>query len=416
MFFRVAAENLKERVMRRRFVFAAIVACSAATLVYAQDMRTTDPRLYPYLGCWGSDTASARGPRVSALTCIVPVSGVADVDVVSIVDGRIVDRQRIESDTRPHAIQEQGCQGQEKTSFSPLGRRVYLRAEYTCGATGIAGGTMTLNSFLPTGEWLQVVRVRSGSGSIVRAERRTDVGVPSNLPRELEGRVGAQRLAVVTARAQAATPLKVDDIIETMRNTDSAVTRVWLLETAQHFQLTGDQFASLTRADVPAPVLQAMMATPPRYQLGTGTDNNGRSTDAYLSTPSYATAYYEGYYAADPYAYSNAYSSAYSNSGNPNYACCYPVYSPQYTSYSSYSSYNSYNVYPSSGYSPYSHYNYSSYNPYFPYYYYSGPTYTNPRSFPYSTYEPYRPSRSSVSGPVGVRAARVMSAPAGRRP
>src|SRR5690348_16551346 len=156
--YKLLEGNRTEQVMLRRAIIAAIVVASAATL-RAQDMRTTDARLYPFLGCWRSDTIGTRAAQAGALTCVVPVSGTADVDVVSLVDGRIADRHRIESDMRAHAIDGQGCKGQEKTLYSPLGRRVYLRAEYACASTGVTGGTTTLNSFLPTGEWLEVVHV-----------------------------------------------------------------------------------------------------------------------------------------------------------------------------------------------------------------------------------------------------------------
>jgi hypothetical protein len=289
---------------------------------------------------------------------VVPVGSTRGIDILSVVDGKVVSRRRVEADTRPHSIDGQGCRGEEKTSWSPKGRRLYLRAEYVC-TTGVVGGTTTLFSLLPSGEWLEVEHVRSGAGSIVRIERRTDAGLPSNLPHEVAARMSSQRLAIVTARADASAPLRTDDIVETLRNTDTTVARAWLLETGQPFNLNGDQFSSLTRADVPAPVLQAAMAAPPRYQLGTSVDANGRSTDEYLNTPGWSGgSASQGYMVQGDYSGGVVSYPAPMAQGYP-----YPVYfasynnfsaAPQQTNYGppdGYSGYNPYNAYP---YSPFS--------------------------------------------------------------
>lgn len=385
--------------MLRGLFFVAVVAVSGATArtAFAQS-STTDPRLYPYLGCWRSDSAAARS---GSLTCVVPVANSADVDMVGIVDGRVASHHRITADNRAHTIDGQGCRGQERTSWSPLSRRVYLRSEYVCATTGITGGSTTLFSFLPSGEWLEVEHVRSGSGSLVRTERHADAGIPSNLPREIAGQIGAQRLAVVTARAEAASPLRSDDVIETVRSTDSDVARAWLAATAQHFSLSSDEFAALTRASVPAPVLQAMMSTPPAYQLGVGTDAQGRSTDVYLNSPGWAPA-------------SVLYSAMYPAYAYPPviYEPVYIVPQPIYQSVTYYTPPPVYNYvrpytpvyYRSPDYSPY-------YRPGFSY------SYNTPS---YTSYRGYRAPSYSVN-PVGVRGASVVHnvpaspPPAGRK-
>ncbi len=354
--------------MLRRLAFASIVACVAAASAEAQD-RTTDSRLYPYLGCWRSDAPGAAG-QADGLTCVVPVGTTQGVDIISVIDGKVVSRRRVEADTRPHSIDGQGCRGEEKTSWSPRGRRVYLRAEYMC-TTGVVGGTMTLFSLLPSGEWLEVEHVRSGSGSIVRIERRTDAGMPGNLPREIAGRISTQRLAIVTARADAAAPLRTDDIVETLRHTDSAVARAWLLETGQPFQLSGDQFSSLTRAEVPAPVLQAAMSAPPRYQLGVGVDANGRSTDEYLSTPGWSGGYASQAYVAQ--ADYSGYSGGIAPYGASSGPCCYPpVFFASYNNFSAAPQQTNYQNAAPDGYSAYNPFGFGGF---------SSPIFTFPSTF-----------------------------------
>jgi hypothetical protein len=350
------------QVFKRSFVAAAAIGSIVASGACAQEARATDPHLYPFLGCWSGDsTAGSRG----SLTCVVPVAGSPDVEMLGILDGRVGTRRRIEANTRPHPVDGQGCRGQERTQWSAEQRRVYLRSEYVCASTGLAGGTATLFSVLPNGDWLEVESVHTGAGTIVRAVRRRDAGVPADVPREIASQIGALRLAVMTARAEAASPLRDADVVEAMRATDTAVVREWLVATAQPFRLTGDQVKELIAANVPASVLQAMMSAPPAYQLGRTADAQGRTSDDYLNTPAYV----------------------------PSNCCVAQVYENVYYSVLAEPSY----VYPSM---------YGSVPYYSPYTYYS-PYAHAPRIY---THRPVLPIHrsvvppSSVAGPVGVRA------------
>src|SRR3954470_21136770 len=264
------------------------VVCAVAALGLfagsgrAQEARATGPAFFPFVGCWRADSVASSG---EALSCVVPAQASSDVELVRIIDGRIADRERIDVSGRPSAVDDQGCRGQQQASSSSQPRRIYLRAEFICAPNGIAGGQTTLMSILPTGERLDVESIRSGVGSITRVERFRDAGLPASVPREIAARLGRQRLAVVTARGGGASPLQTNDVIEALRHTDSSVVRVWLVATAQHFQLSGEQVAALVRASVPAPVLQAMLGAAPAYQLGVGVDQGGHNTDAYLNSP-----------------------------------------------------------------------------------------------------------------------------------
>jgi hypothetical protein len=367
--------------------FAVAAIGLAALDVGAQQTRATDAHLYPFIGCWRADSTAQSGVS-GALSCVVPVAGSADVEIVSLADGRIAERRRIDASGRPRAIDEQGCSGQEQASWSPEPRRVYLHSAFTCAPNGIAGGKTTLMSILPSGEWLEVESVRAGSGAITHVERRRDAGIPATVPRDIATRVGTRRLAVMTARAGAATPLRTTDVLEALHHSDSAVVRAWLLATAQHFQLSGDEVASLVRAEVPAPVLQAMMSTAPAYQLGVGVDASGRSTDDYLNSPGVAagsppTTMTMTTMTPVPTQTVNVYDNS----------CCAP---PVYSAYNYYSpplGFSSYYGPFVSYYSPYVHYRY-------------------PRSFPVrpSTHH-VNPRPAYSSNPVGVRAGQAVSSP-----
>lgn len=374
----------------RSVVALAVTALALSTGgARAQTTRASDPPFFPFLGCWRADSATTSE---ATLSCVVPVTGSADVEIVALSDGQIADRHRIDASGRPRTIDDQGCRGQEQTSSSSAPRRIYLRAALVCEPNGTAGDRTTLLSILPSGEWLQVESIRSGSGAITRVQRWRDAGVPASVPRDIATRLGKQRLAVMTSRAEAASPLRPADVVEALHHTDSSVVRAWLLATAQPFKLTGDEMAALVKANVPAPVLQAMMATGPAYQLGVGADSSGRSTDVYLNTPGVPGS--GAYPAPGPMMTTMArvpYENAYG--GEP---CCAPA-GPVYQSY--YSPAPEVVYYPLPYVSYYSQYNRARY----PY----------PYSYPRGNFGPRRqaPPPSYHSNPVGVRAGQTVASP-----
>ena len=374
------------------------VVCALAALgVFAgsgraQEARATQASFFPFIGCWRADSVAAGG---ETLSCVVPTQSSADIELVRLVEGRIADRQRIDVSGRPTSVDEQGCRGQQQASWSSLPRRIYLHSAFVCAPNGMAGGQITLLSILPSGERLDVESIRSGAGSITRVERLRDAGIPASVPREIAARLGKQRLAVMTARAEAASPLQTGDVIEALHHTDSSVVRAWLVATAQHFQLSGDQVAALVRAELPAPILQAMLGAAPAYQLGVSVDQGGHSTDAYLNSPGTPAGgvtqmTVAGQQPAYPvYENANSYDS-----------CCAPMYS----------SYNDYapviagtGFYPGLYSAPYVSY-------YSPYAFRRYPSHYAPLD---RGFGPNRPATTPVyrSNPVGVRAGQGGSTP-----
>ena len=380
--------------MQRSIVCAAALLGALAVPGHAQDVRATDARFYPFVGCWRADSASTSGH--DALSCVVPIRTSPDVEVVDVVDGRVMERRRIDASGKPHAIDEQGCRGQEQASSSPRPGRVYLHSEFVCAPNGIAGGKTTLMSMLPSGERLEVESVRSGGGSITHVQRFRDAGVPASVPGELAARLGRQRLAVMTARAEAASPLKTADVIEALRHSDSSVVRAWLVATGQPFELNGDQVAALVRAEVPAPVLQAMLGAAPAYQLGVGVDANGRSTDAYLSSPGVPAGGVTQITTVAPasppsYEPTNGYD-----------ACCTPGYSA-YNYYTPVPAMTTY--YPGVYSAPYVSY-------YSPYLYRRYPTSRGPIRSGFDHFQRQQPAyHANPSNPVGVRAGQPAASP-----
>jgi hypothetical protein len=339
----------------------------------------TDSRWYPWLGCWQSDTAgsaqaAASSPR--STTCVVPVSGSSAVDMLTILHGRVLTRDRLDASGRPHAISGQGCDGFESVTWSSTGHRAYLRADYTC-VGGTKGTSRTLLALSPTGDWLHIAEVQSGGGSIVSVDQRRDVGPGSDVPADIARAAGRQRLAVATARAAAAAPITPEEIIDALHNLDAAVVRSWLAASDQRFDFDQHQLLALARAGAPPSVMQTVMSTPGRYQDSLRMGD--RSADAYLSTP-----LYNPQMAAEAMMYQQPMTTMY---------VCPPTgcYAP-----APYSAYTGYNGYP---YSPYP-------------LVYTAPiivTHGFGRHEPFR--QPERPHEPVRPGPVGIR-----PGPVGRRP
>lgn len=246
----------------------------------AQSSTQTDSRWYPWLGCWAADSASSG----AALECIAPASTGSSADAISMADGKIVERDRLDPSGRPHAIRVDGCNGTETAHWSADGRRFFLNSTYSCGS-GITGSSARLFSLLPTGEWLDVTDVQSGNGSIVNVVRRHPVPVPASAPRAISAALEGRRLAYMTARANAASPITVDEVIEAVHATSAPAVSSWLAATRQHFNLDSRQLTTLTQANVPPSVLRAMLGADAQASQNV---YGSTASDEYLNTPVYS--------------------------------------------------------------------------------------------------------------------------------
>jgi hypothetical protein len=197
---------------------------SAFILIGAGMMRaqaTADTRWSAWIGCWRTADADA------ATTCIVPTARPSAVDVVTIINGEIDSRQRIDADGQPHPIDRSGCHGFETANWSPNDHRVYRRDDLVCSG-GVNGMAMTLMAISPSGDWLNIEGVRAGAGSLERLDRFHDVGLPSSIPKETRTAISRRQLASTTARAAAAAPITEADVTEASANVDASVVRSWL--------------------------------------------------------------------------------------------------------------------------------------------------------------------------------------------
>jgi hypothetical protein len=266
--------------IRNGVVSAILLVCfSAVSRGQAPGERASafDARWTAWLGCWQSDAT-----HDAALTCVIPDSRSSGVQMLSVVNGRIVARRTLEADARRHVMNDQGCDGTRIAQWAAKATRVYARADYACGATnGVSSDLLTLTT---GGEWLEVENVRAGEGSLERVNHWHDAGLPSGVPAEIVSAIAGRQLAISTARAAVVAPGTINDVLEALRHVDSSAVRTWIVESGQHFSLSGEQASELIRANVPRSVLQAVVGWTQNPQQNASVDEARAASDAYLSS------------------------------------------------------------------------------------------------------------------------------------
>ena len=119
-----AVERGEDRRRRTLGTLTGLVWVLAASAgVGAQQPRTKqtadDPRWLAYVGCW---SRTADPATTSQLTCVTPGPGSA-ADIITITNGTIDARERLDVDGQPHPIDKDGCTGSQtaNTARSPAG-------------------------------------------------------------------------------------------------------------------------------------------------------------------------------------------------------------------------------------------------------------------------------------------------------
>jgi hypothetical protein len=285
----------KQLVRRLASVALPLVAgVAAASSLRAQPSARveTDSRWTPWLGCWSgapaSDSSNARGVATNA-TCVIPIAGSSAVEALTIARGKVVARDRLDANVGSHPVNGQGCKGAETVNWSSTGRRVYLRADYTCAASA-KGASSTIYAISSAGDWLYVQAVRSGGGVVSTVDRRHPIDLQAAVPAEAARVIGAELLSIKTARAAATAPITSSEIIDAVHDADATAVRSWVLANDQTFDVDGGDLAALSRADVPSSVLQAIMASASRSSVNAD-GAPAHDVNEYLNRPGFNPAY-----------------------------------------------------------------------------------------------------------------------------
>ena len=280
----------------------------------AQD-NDYDARWLPWLGCWELTV----GPTDSEapMLCLRSVAAGKGVEMLSVTDGEIVAQEPIRADGMNRQTSREGCEGWERTSFSDIGYRVYLRAEFVCegGLERNSGGLMSMVSPY---EWLDVRTVEVGGESVpwvLRYQLATREAVEAA---GLEDITADRAMAQQVARIAASSALTIEDIIDASAHMDAKAVEAWVVERGDQFTLDASRLVAMADAGVPESVIDMVVAVsyPEHFVVDRGLEGNAELAESEYSRRGpygrsgrigYGYGYgYAGYY--DPFFLSPFYS------------------------------------------------------------------------------------------------------------
>ena len=304
-------------------VLGALLLGATPPGVMAQE---TDVRWLAWLGCWeAADAGEAADPDADeSMVCLRPASGDVGVEMLSVTDGVITSTQIVRADGEMHETENEGCRGWEMGEFSSGSRRVYLRTDHLCEGD-VRRATTGLIAMITPDQWLDV-RAVEYSGRALAGVVRYRLAPIDKAEAVGLGDIGAGRaMAVRAARMQAASDPMVDDVIDAIQHVDKEAVRAWVAELRRPFELDADQLVRMAYADVPAEVIDVVVAVsfPDRFAVvedaevreaaareGEWPDTGNRSRRSYFWDPFFYSPFgYPGYYGSFGSGYGYGYGS-----------------------------------------------------------------------------------------------------------
>jgi hypothetical protein len=251
---------------RTQTIAGFIAACVLGILVVcprgaAAQSTAADPRWNTFVGCWASGPLDAFSGSLSRPVCVVPAGGSA-VDILSIVDGRVASRERIDANGEQRPTERDGCSGWQSARWSADNRRVFLKSEHQC-AGGLQRSSSGLIAMSPAGDWLDVVSVTSGKDTGVRVMRHRPLTDPAALPGLPPEAASALRSIppsrIQESRTLAIAPIGTADIVEASHQVADGVVAAWLNDIRQTIPVNAKRLIELADAGVPDRVLDMMI-------------------------------------------------------------------------------------------------------------------------------------------------------------
>ena len=265
-------------------LLAGLIAGTAASASAAT--RSLAPGWQALVGCW-EPTATVRDAAPDStrghLVCIVPVDGASAVDMVTVVDGKVVERERVDASGVRQPLNRDDCSGWQTAEWSATGARLHLRSELTCegGLKRTSSGVISMPS---STEWVDVQSVAVGERKAVRALRYREARPSVAIPVEVSAALAAKPFATSTARLAAAAPVSAADLVDVSRKLDAAAVEVWLVEQKLAFTADAKQIVQLADAKVPASVIDVVVALsyPEKFTVATDAPGAPAARDAGL--------------------------------------------------------------------------------------------------------------------------------------
>lgn len=219
----------------------------------AQRAGDVDARWLPYLGCW-----EPAGASDAAMLCVVPTDDPAAVELRTYDGAELADRTLLHADGRARAVERRGCSGEERTTFSDDGRRVYIHADLSCG-TNVRRSSSRMLAMLASTSWIDVEALDIMGRSVAMTRRFTPAAEERFVAVGLEALL-QDRLALETARVGASGEVTAADIIDVTRNVDPEAVRAWIAERGEPVELDARRLVAMADAGVPEDIIDVAIA------------------------------------------------------------------------------------------------------------------------------------------------------------
>lgn len=251
---------------RTNVLLAAVLLLGSAVAAGAQQtqLASVDGRWAPWMGCWQASTRDAVTQELAPnkalpVVCVVPASGNATVDLVTVNGATSDPAERVDANGSRRQVDREGCKGWETAEFSPDAKRIYLHSEHLCtgNRTRTSSGIMSIS---PNGEWLDVQSVKVEAHNGVRVAHYGRVPFPAGLSADMRAKLEGQKLATTTAVLAASDSVRIPDVIEASKKVDALVVQTWLAQRGQGFQMDAKRLTQVADAKVPANVIDVMVA------------------------------------------------------------------------------------------------------------------------------------------------------------
>ena len=314
----------------RHIVIALALLVATVASGRAQPAATAQSRWSAWLGCWqlleervreDADTESAAPQLVlaqGAVVCVSPADRPDAVRLTTTVESQSTLEETITADGQQHPLQEPGCEGTQRAEWSANGRRLFGRAELTCGNTQrtVSGMSMIDAARL----WTDVQVVAEGERETIRVRRYR------RAPDQAQAAAGRPKpelsRSLGTMAHQAAT-LTIEEVKEVAQKLPLSALEAVLLETGASFPLNSKRLVELDDAGVPDRIIDLMVALsfPDRFVIERRT-SSGSGGSGGFGPLDYGFAYgsmYDWPYYYAPFGYStwNRYDTYYF--GSPGY-------------------------------------------------------------------------------------------------
>ena len=221
-----------------------------------------DARWQPWLGCWQladesvrdkwdvsaeaavKDRAEAPARTTSrARVCVTPAPQTSGVVVTTFIGDREALQESIVADNVSRPFTDEKCRGTKRSEWSPTGRRVYTHADISCPdqpARKLSGLTMMTRAM-----WVDVQLIDVAGSKHIRVRRYERV---------------PEEAAATIAPALGEASWSIADVKEASSKLEPEAVQAALVELRSGFNIKSKQLAELADANVPASVIDLMVA------------------------------------------------------------------------------------------------------------------------------------------------------------